>query len=99
VSDKGVRARLAQSWAIVLESRGVDKYLEQHQRVVQRCFGWAAQIGGELGTSGGSGAITIMIGDRQLGAGPTFSEALQAAQQRAATLNTESHVRPRTTGA
>jgi hypothetical protein len=64
----------------------MDKHLEQHQRVVQRCFGWAAQIGGTLGCAKGPGEITIDLDSRQLGAGPTFEEALTAAQRHAAEL-------------
>jgi hypothetical protein len=64
----------------------MDKHLEQHQRVVQRCFGWAAQIGGELGTSGGSGELRITVDDVVLGRGPDFATALRSAQRRAAEL-------------
>jgi len=49
---------------------------------------WHALALAEWARERGPGAITIHLDDRLLGSGPTFSEAMQAAQRRAATLAT-----------
>jgi hypothetical protein len=64
----------------------MDKHLLTFDGMAKLVFGPTASVSGQLGTSRGPGIIRIDLDGRQLGAGPTFAEALTAAQRHAAEL-------------
>lgn len=56
-------------------------------RHVKRLFGPDATVTGRMGSGVGPGNVQIPVGDKRLGCGRTFQQALQIASRKAAGLS------------
>ena len=64
----------------------MEESIYRQRQTVQRLFGESATITGRMGSGVAPGNVQIHIGDKRLGCGRTFQQALQIASRKASGL-------------